>query len=229
MDRSKPLQIAIDGPVGSGKGTLAVALSKKLHAIHIYTGGMYRALTLACIRDNVDIHNEEEVMNTLRKSSIDLGIEEDAPLTKVFLNGENIEYQIFMPEVSNKTPIVASHKKVREEMVRRQQDIAEGRKGVIEGRDIALHVLPNADLKIFLTASVEERARRRLNQLHEKHVNITYDEVKQDIIKRDASDEGRQNSPLAISPDALIIDTTGDSIDDTVNRVMDELKNRNLL
>ena len=229
MDNKKPLQIAIDGPVGSGKGTLAVALSKKLHAIHIYTGGMYRALTLACIRNGVDITNEDEVVKTMEKSNIYLSIEENSPLTKVFLNGEDVEYQIFMPEVSNKTPVVSAHKKVREAMVKRQQEIAAGRKGVVEGRDIALHVLPNADLKIYLTASVEERTRRRLIQLHEKHVETTYDEVKQDILNRDSSDESRQNSPLAIPTDALIIDTTGDSVDDTVNRVLDELKNRKLI
>src|SRR5689334_14333216 len=131
MENTRPLQIAIDGPVGSGKGTLAVALSKKLHAIHIYTGGMYRALTLACIKEGIDINNEDQVIYVLGKSHIDLSIDEDSPLTKVFLNGENVENEIFLPDVSNKTPIVSAHKRVREEMVKRQQDIARGKKGII--------------------------------------------------------------------------------------------------
>jgi cytidylate kinase len=95
------LQIAIDGPVGSGKGTLAVALAKELNAVHIYTGGMWRALALACLRAKIDIHNEDEVLDILKKSDIDLRIESDSPLTKVFLNGEDVTNEIFFPEVSN--------------------------------------------------------------------------------------------------------------------------------
>lgn len=229
QNQIRPLQIAIDGPVGSGKGTLAVALAKELHAIHIYTGGMYRALALAVQRKEIDIHDENAVFEVLQKSDIDLRIEGDSPLTRVFLNGEDISNEIFFPEVSNSTPVVAAYKSVREEMVKRQQTIAHGRRGIIEGRDIATHVIPNADLKIYLTATVEERARRRFEQLKEKNVNISYDEVKQDVLERDKADSNREHAPLAVQKDAFVIDTTTDTIEDTVTKVKDELVKRGLI
>lgn len=229
MEQNRPLQIAIDGPVGSGKGTLAVALAKKLQAIHIYTGGMYRALALACIRSGIDLQSEEAVYDVLKKCDIDLRVEDDSPLTKVFLNGEDVTHEIFFPEVSNDTPIVAAYKKVREEMVERQKKIAHGKKGVIEGRDIATHVIPHADLKIYLTASVEERANRRYQQLLDKEVKVSYDEVKQDVIQRDTTDSNRDHAPLMISDDSVVIDTTHDKVENTVDKVLDELKKRNLL
>lgn len=229
MDNTKPLQIAIDGPVGSGKGTLAVALARQLNAIHIYTGGMWRALTLACLRSNINIHDENEVLEVLNKSRIDLRIEDDSPLTKIFLNDENVTHEIFFPEVSNKTPVVAAHKKVRVGMAKLQQEIARGKKGVVEGRDIATHVLPQADLKIYLTADVDVRANRRLKQLVEKGVQISFDEVKRDVIERDKADTDRQHAPLKVSDDAFIVDTSSDTVEDTVEKVIKELKRRNLV
>lgn len=229
MDHNRPLQIAIDGPVGSGKGTLAVALAKELKAIHIYTGGMYRALALACIRKNINILDEKEVLQILMESKIDLKITDDSPLTKVFLNDEDVTQEIFFPAISNKTPIVAAYKSIREEMVKRQKEIAQGVRGVIEGRDIATHVIPEADLKVYLTASVDERARRRYNQLKEKSVNLTFEEVKNDVIGRDKADSEREHAPLGQSVDSFVIDTTNDSIDDTVDKVKEELIRRELI
>lgn len=228
-NQHRPLQIAIDGPVGSGKGTLAVALAKELHAIHIYTGGMYRALALAVKRNGVDINDENAVFEVLEQSDIDLRIEGDPPLTKVFLNGEDVSDEIFFPEVSNSTPVVAAYKTVREEMVNRQQAIAHGKRGIIEGRDIATHVIPNADLKVYLTATVEERARRRFEQLREKQVNISYDEVKKDVVERDEADSNREHAPLAVQNDAFVVDTTTDTIEDTVRKVKEELVKRKLI
>lgn len=229
MNEQRPLQIAIDGPVGSGKGTLAVALAKELDAVHIYTGGMWRALTLACLRENIDIHDEKSVLEVLKRSNIDLRIEEDSPLTKVFLNGEDVTNEIFFPDVSNNTPIVAAHKSVRFEMAELQRNISHGKKGVIEGRDVATHIIPDAHLKIYLTASVDERANRRYKQLREKKVEITYEEVKKDVIERDRADSQRDQAPLVISPDSVIVDTSHDTIEDTVNKVKSELQRRNLI
>ena len=226
---NKHLQIAIDGPVGSGKGTLAVALAKELQAIHIYTGGMWRALTLACLRKNVDFHDEEKVLEVLNNSDIDLRIENDSMLTKVFLNGEDVTNEIFFPEVSNDTPIVAAHKHVRVAMAALQRKIALGKKGVIEGRDVATHIIPDADLKIYLTADVEERARRRYKHLRDKEVEITFEEVKEDVIERDHADSNREHAPLVVSQDSYIIDTSNDTVEDTVAKVLKELNNRNLL
>lgn len=227
--QSKPLQIAIDGPVGSGKGTLAVALAKELNAVHIYTGGMWRALTLACLRENVDIQSQEKVLEVFRKSDIDLRIEDGSPLTKIYLNGEDVTDEIFFPDVSNNTPIVAAHEKVRQEMARLQRDISQNKKGVIEGRDVATHIIPDADLKIYLTASVDERANRRYKQLREKKVDISYDDVRRDVVERDRADSQRNYAPLVISPDSVVVDTSHDTIEDTVDKVKGELKKRNLL
>ena len=229
MDNQKPLHIAIDGPVGSGKGTLAVALAKKLNAMHIYTGGMYRSLALACLRNKVDVKNEEAVMNVLRNSNIELRIENDSPLTKVFLNGKDVTNDIFFPEVSNITPIVSAYKGVREEMVKKQRALAQNRNGVVEGRDVTTKVLPNADLKVFLTATVDERARRRFEQLRDKNVDISLEDVKKDIVNRDTADSTRDVSPLTAATDALVIDTTNDTVDDTIKKVTEELTRRNLL
>lgn len=228
-NQNRPLQIAIDGPVGSGKGTLAVALAKELSAIHIYTGGMWRALALACLRAHIDISNEEQVLDILRKSDIDLRIESDSPLTKVFLNGEDVTNEIFFPEVSNDTPTVAAHKHVRIEMAELQKKIAHGKKGVIEGRDVATHIIPNADLKIYLTASVDERANRRYKQLREKHVEIGYDEVRADVVERDRADSEREHAPLVVSRDSVVIDTSHDTVEDTVHKVLEELTKRKLI
>src|SRR3990172_12902150 len=132
--------IAIDGPVGSGKGTLGIALAQKLNALYLYTGGMYRALTLACLRENIDLHNEEKVLEVLKTVNIDLDISQKG--TKVFLEKELVNDKLFLPEVSNAVPIVAAISKVRQEMVKRQRKIVEGQSAIIEGRDIATDVVP---------------------------------------------------------------------------------------
>lgn len=229
INTDKPLQVAIDGPVGSGKGTLAVALSKTLKAVHIYTGGMWRALTLACIREGADLKNPSQVLDVLEKSNIDLRIDDDSPLTKVFLNGEDVSEEIFFPKISNATPTVAAHGIVREKMVHLQKKIVEGRRGIIEGRDIATHVVPNADIKIYLTASPEVRAKRRFDQLKQKHVDISYEEVLDDVVARDEADTNRLASPLGISEDSFVIDTSNDTVEDTVKKVINELERKGLL
>lgn len=227
-NQSKPLQIALDGPVGSGKETLAIALSHKLHTIHVYTGGMYRSLALYCLRAGVDIQDEDAVFHALKKIQIGLAVAETSQ-TRVLLNGEDVTEEIFFPEVSNITPIVAAYKIVREAMVQRQKNIAEGKRVIIEGRDIATNVLPNADMKIFLTADLDVRVQRRLKQLHDKKLEITFDEVKQDIINRDQKDSEREVSPLKIAEGAFVVDNTNDTIDDTVRKVLAEFQARGLV
>jgi cytidylate kinase len=226
---NKITQIAIDGPVGSGKGTLAMELAKRLNAVHIYTGGMYRALALACQRASVNIYAEDEVYRVLQSITIDLKVNEDTFETVVILNGEDITDEIFLPEVSNATPIVAAFESVRAEMVSRQQALVVGKNCVIEGRDIASMVAPDADLKIYLTASVDERANRRYKQLQAKNADVTFDEVKRDVIGRDERDSKRNYSPLAATRDSIVIDTTHDTIEDTVGKVMEELNKQEIL
>lgn len=223
------LQIAIDGPVGSGKGTLAVALAKKLNATHIYSGGMYRALALASKRAGIDLNDPSQVYDILKKSEIDMSIEEGSSLTRIFLNEEDVSEEIFLSEISNITPIVAAHAIIRSEMVKRQKELTKGKRIIIEGRDIATNVLPNADVKIYLTADIDERSRRRFEQLKAKRVNITLDKVKKDIIERDEKDTSRKSSPMVISEDSLVVDTTHDTIEDTVGKVLNELRRKDLL
>ena len=224
MMMKENLQIAIDGPGGSGKGTLAIALAKKINASHIYTGGMYRALTLKCLNSNIDLKNEGSVLDLLLKTNIKLDVDRNTGLTHIFLDSKDVTEDIFLPKVSNATPVVSEHRSVREEMVRRQKSLADGKKVVMEGRDITTVVLPNADIKIFLTADVNERARRRFNQLKEIDPNTQYEAVIQDVIKRDKTDTERNASPLERTPDSFLVDTTDDTIELTVKKVMDELE-----
>lgn len=221
----KKLTIAIDGPVGSGKGTLSVALAKKLNILYLYTGGMYRALTLASIRAGIDLHNEDEVLNLFKRS--DISLTTTAGKTKIYLNSEEIGEKIIDPSITNAAPIVAQHPKVREEMVRRQKAIVEGRSSVIEGRDISSVVAPHADVKIYLTADIKVRAERRLKQYKEKGIQKTFEEVLSETSERDRIDAITQ-SQFKTSGDIVTIDTTNDAIDETVEKVIDILREKGL-
>jgi cytidylate kinase len=224
---NKPITIAIDGPVGSGKGTLSVALSKKLGILYLYTGGMYRALTLACLREGVDLHDEHAVLDVLANCNLHLKV--SAGETVIYLGDEDVTEAIIRPEVSNQTPIVAAHPKVREEMVKRQKELVAGHASVIEGRDIATVVAPNAEVKIYLTASLEARAMRRLEQFKERGIQKNYQEVLSDTKERDHMDENREVSPLSQHEGAVEIDTTTDRVDETVTKVITLLKERQYL
>lgn len=223
--------VAIDGPVGSGKGTLAQALTERLNALYIYTGGMYRELALACLRENIDFHSEEKVLEVLKKVNIELRLVGNK--IKAFLNNEDVSGEIFQPKVTRITPIVAAFSSVRREMVQRQRKLAEekikeGRNIVMEGRDIATSVLPDADLKIYLTADINTRAKRRLAQFKERSVDITFEEAIRDIQERDKKDSERQASPLSIAQDAFVVDTTNDTILETVEKVMSKIREKEL-
>ncbi len=224
---NKNFIIAIDGPVGSGKGTLSIELAKSLSALYLYTGGMYRALALACLRKNTNIENKVAVLSVLSEINIDVKTESSGP--KVFLNGEDVTEEIFRPEVGNAVPIVAAIVEVREEMVARQKELIKGKRAVVEGRDISTVVAPDAELKIYLTADIETRARRRLDQFKEKGISKTFEEVLGDTRRRDDLDIQREASPLTVVEDAYVIDTTNDSIFDTVEKVKKKLMEKKLL
>lgn len=222
----KKIIIAIDGPVSSGKGTLALLLAKKLKALYIYTGGMYRALALNCLQNKIDIKREEDVLKLLKNTSIDLKPEQLD--TKVYLNNKEVSSEIFLPSVSSITPIIAAYPRIRKEMVARQKKLAEEQTSIIEGRDISSVVAPNADLKIYLTAQLNTRIKRRLNQLHARGTKATFDEVKKEIEERDKRDSDRDASPLTVVKDAVVIDTTDDTVEQTVEKVMKKLEERGL-
>lgn len=224
--RNKKFVIAIDGPVGSGKGTLGVALAKKLNALYFYTGGMYRALALLCIRKKLDIQNQEKVLEILKSSNIYLEVSDTG--TKVFLDNENINDKIFLPEVTRAVPIISAHPKVREEMVRRQREMIKGQRAVIEGRDVATKITPDADIKIYLTADLEVRAKRRYGQLLKRNIKKTFEEVLSDTKERDRLDTEREASPLTVASGAYVIDTTNLTVDETVEKVMEIIKEKGI-
>lgn len=232
MPKSAPLQIAIDGPVGAGKTDISGRLAKELGAVYLYTGAMYRALAYACIREGVPCTDEKRVLAVLRKVVIDLVEPKDKSKRsyKALVNGEDVTEELFSFAVGKGASDVGTIPQVRKSLVERQKELARNRSVVVEGRDIGLRVLPSASLKIYLTASVEERAQRRLSQIHAKGANhITLERVIEEIIRRDEQDSNRLIDPLQKLPDAWELDTTGFTQEEVVKKILDELKARGLV
>ncbi|MFZ5845337.1 MAG: (d)CMP kinase [Patescibacteria group bacterium] len=227
----KYLQIAIDGPVASGTSTVARLLAREMRITYINTGAMYRALTLACLRAGTGNSKIDRVVDLLKKTTITV----EPPASHnhhafiVRLNGEDVTDLIHAPGVSRETPKVAAIPQVRRIMVARQQELAHHRSVVMEGRDIGLRVLPGADLKIYLTASVAVRARRRWLQ-HQVHGGQrTLEEEIEDVKRRDLQDTTRDIDPLQKLPDAWEIDTTHLTPQEVVAKIKAELKRRKLI
>ncbi len=214
----KRISIAIDGPAAAGKSTVAKVVAKKLSYVYIDTGAMYRAITYAALEQKVDIENEEKLMEVVKNVNIEFQQGENTQL--VFLNGQDVSEVIRTPDVTNRVSIVAKHRLVREEMVRRQQELAEKGGVVMDGRDIGTHVLPDAEVKIFMLASVEERAERRYLENMNKGFDSNLEQLKEDIARRDKLDSEREVSPLKKADDALELDTTSLSIEEVVQKIM---------
>lgn len=214
----KRISIAIDGPAAAGKSTVAKVVAKKLSYVYIDTGAMYRTLTYAALEQKVDIENEEQLMEVVKNVNIEFQQGENTQL--VFLNGQDVSEVIRTPEVTNRVSIVAKHRLVREEMVRRQQELAEKGGVVMDGRDIGTHVLPDAEVKIFMLASVEERAERRHLENMNKGFDSNLEQLKEEIAQRDKLDSEREVSPLKKADDALELDTTALSIEEVVQKIM---------
>jgi CMP/dCMP kinase len=218
------IRIAIDGPAAAGKSTVAKVVAERLSYIYIDTGAMYRALTLKCINENIDLENEIEVTKILPKTSIELIPSENGQ--QVILDNKNVSEEIRTSKVTNNVSLIAKLSSVREEMVRRQQILAEDGGIVMDGRDIGTHVLPNAEVKIFMLASVEERARRRYEEEISKGYSSNLEVLKKEIAARDKIDSEREFAPLRKASDAIEIDSTQLSIDDVVNRIMTIVQER---
>lgn len=214
----KRISIAIDGPAAAGKSTVAKKLAEKLSYLYIDTGAMYRALTYVALQKGIDVHDEQGLLRLLRDTYIELKPSEQGQL--VFVNGEDVTTVIRGEEVTNNVSYVAKHPLVREEMVARQQALGANGGVVMDGRDIGTHVLPHAEVKIFLKASVEERARRRHAENMARGFMSDFETLKEEIARRDKIDSERQVAPLTKAEDAIEIDTTSLTIDDVVCEIM---------
>lgn len=204
--------IAIDGPAAAGKSTIAKIVAEKLNMVYVDTGAMYRAITLAHL-EQPDVDFE-----TLVKD-IDLKIVNEAG-QKVFLNGMDISDRIRENDITTHVSFVASQKAVRETLVRIQQQMTQAKGVVMDGRDVGTHVIPDAELKIYMIASVTERAERRLLDNQRRGIESNFDDLVKDIERRDHIDMTREISPLMKADDAIEIDTTGMSIEDVTNEII---------
>lgn len=220
----KNLNIAIDGPASSGKSTIAKLLADKYHLVYVDTGAMYRTLTYLALKNKVDVENEQALTELLKNTEITFKRSKNGQ--DVFANGENITDVIRQHNVTNNVSVVSSFPKVREELVRRQQILAEQSGVVMDGRDIGTVVLPNADVKIFLVASVQERAERRYLENKEKGMASDFEQLKQEIIARDEYDSNREVSPLKQADDAVLLDTTSLSIQEVVKKSIEIINNK---
>mgnify|MGYP000922281053 CR=1 FL=1 len=209
------MKIALDGPAGAGKSTLAKALAKRCGYTYINTGALYRAFTLKMLDENIDIENEAVLLRALEDSV--MKIEGD----NVYLNGENIKDRIYTPQIDQNISKVACNRTIRQHMSEMQKKMARETENVImEGRDIATVVMPEADIKFFVTASVEERARRRVKQNEEKNIFHSFEETLKDIQYRDEKDTQREFAPLMMTKDSIVIDNTGKTLEETIEEMI---------
>ncbi len=210
-------KLAIDGPAGAGKSTIAKILSKKMGFMYVDTGAMYRTLGLACLRAGIDLEDEAAVSEVCTKAPIVIKYIDD--VQKMYLDGEDVSETIRTEEVSSAASTTSKFLKVRERLVKMQRDLAEEYDVVMDGRDIGTQVLPNADLKIYLTASVRVRAERRYKEYLEKGQECNLEEIMEDIAARDHQDMTREISPLSKAEDAIEVDTSDMDIDEVVETI----------
>ena len=215
-----PYSIAIDGPAGAGKSTIARAVAKELGYVYIDTGAMYRAVGLYVLKKKIELSDEKKIVEAVPLRDISLSYDDEG-VQHVLLNGEDVSSAIRTERVSEAASVVSQYKAVREKLVALQQALAKRTSVVMDGRDIASKVLPDADTKIYLTASVEERARRRARELQEKGEPCNIKAVEKDIEERDYRDMHRAQSPLVRVEDAVLVDSSDLTIDETIDRILD--------
>ncbi|MCA9983442.1 MAG: (d)CMP kinase [Anaerolineales bacterium] len=221
----QPVAIAIDGPAASGKTTVGRLLAEKLHYLFLDTGSMYRAATLAMLKHNVDVDDEAAVVQLTRAMDMTIkpvdAAHDDGRSYTVLLGSEDVTWELYTPQVEAHVSQVSTYPEVRAELVRRQREIGHEGNVVMVGRDIGTVVLPEAALKLYISASAEERARRRWKERQERGSRESYEMILADVVRRDTIDSSREHAPLRAARDAIIIDTTGRSIDDILAEIME--------
>ena len=214
------IAIAIDGPAAAGKSTIAKIIANKFNLMYINTGFMYRAVTLKALRNNISASNIDEICTLIQNT--DIYFEGD----DLILDGENVSHYLTMPNISKNVSSFASISEIRKKLVKEMQKMAEKYDVIMDGRDIGTVVLKNAKYKFFLTATPEERATRRYDELLKKGLQVSYDEILEDIKKRDYLDTNRDVDPLKKAKDAIEIDTTGLGIEDVANKISQYIERR---
>ena len=215
------LVIAIDGPAGSGKGTITKLLAERLGIVNIDTGAMYRCVALAALRKGLTVEDKEEIIELSKNIKIEFD-----PEGHTFLDGEDVSTLIRTPEVSGIVSPISSIVEVRHEMVKQQRKLAEGVSVIMEGRDITTVVFPDATYKFYLDASAEERAKRRFKQNQEAGIEMSYEEVLDSINKRDYNDMHKEEGSLMRTEDQIYIDSTNLTIDEVVEEFLKHIKER---
>lgn len=212
--------VAIDGPAGAGKSTISKIIAQRLNLKYIDTGAMYRAVTLKAIKNNLDLYNNNEISHMVKNSNISINDE------KIFIDEIDVTEEIRMPYVNEKVSIVSAMPEVREVLKEKQRKMAESFNVIMDGRDIGTNVLKDANIKIFLTASVEERAKRRYKEMIEKGISTTFEDVFKDIENRDNIDSSRKANPLKKADDAVMLDTTGMKMNEVVDAIIKIIQDR---
>ncbi|WP_088007515.1 (d)CMP kinase [Indiicoccus explosivorum] len=220
----KTMQIAIDGPAAAGKSTVAKIVAEQLGIIYIDTGAMYRAATLKALETGVDLSDSQALSDLLTRT--DIRLEPGDTGQRVFLDGTDVTEEIRSDKVTRAVSEVAAHRGVRSRMVKLQKEFAEGRGVVMDGRDIGIHVLKEADLKVFMIASAEERARRRYEENQIRGIGTPITDLQAEIEKRDKMDSERKESPLVQAADAVLIDTTALTVPEVAERIVRLAKER---
>ncbi|NLM41273.1 MAG: (d)CMP kinase [Firmicutes bacterium] len=218
------VKIAIDGPAGAGKSTIARLVAKQLGLRYLDTGAMYRAVTLAALQRGVSCADEEALLRVATSMDLEIVFDSETKSNLIYLDGQDVTAQIRQPRVNANVSLVSSHKKIREYIVALQKEIARQGRIVMDGRDIGTVVMPDADWKIFLEASVEERARRRQRELKRNGHDVELLELAEQIRQRDHLDSTREVSPLRKADDAIEVDTTHLTIEQVVDKVLSIVK-----
>lgn len=225
MEKTKRFAVAIDGPSGAGKSTLARSVARELGAVYVDTGAIYRTVGYCAWKQGIDPDAKEDICALLPRINISMDYDTDG-LQRMYLNGEDVTKEIRLPQISMYASRVSALPEVRAFLMDMQRDMARRNSVVMDGRDIGTVVLPQADVKIFLTASVEDRARRRWEELNDRGTPKNFDELLEEIRQRDDNDSRRAAAPLRAAEDAVYLDTTGNTFERSREQILEIIKER---